>query len=146
MKNGGEKMNEFNVGDRIRRINGDPNLLSIGAIYTVKKCNRVGVYLEGQPSSYEPSYFELVKPCSVYDGKKKKEKPKKITTAVAWEESGCGDPVEFFTNPKDAKDFILNTLAEKTNIVNGSIRFIDIRSIKEVTIRKILGFKQVKMH
>jgi hypothetical protein len=67
---------------------------------------------------------------------------KKPTHIVIWEEDR--DPAKFFSNEKDAKEFI-KQLSEKQNVKKNSIVLVEIKSVKKVNVLKRLTFSDYKI-
>lgn len=74
----------------------------------------------------------------------RKGKPKDPTHLVVWEIEGCGDPCEFFTDEKKAKEFV-KELSEKSDVKKDSIILVEIKSAQKVNVIKNVRLNQYKI-
>ena len=127
---------EFKAGDKIRCIDDDgvDRDVKVNEIYTIRKVDDHYVYLKGKDSDgdgFFPSRFEVVTSA----------KPKRITHAVIWEEDS--DPIRYFGNETEAKDFI-KELSEKSDVNQDTIILLEVKSAKKVSISKNVRLKEFK--
>jgi len=148
---------EFKVGDKVRIVDDnedDPKILEL-----------VGTIIKGTGQPY-PEHVGIEYEVPIKNGKDCEDRGKyghcqwtysnrvrlvrnvkllKATHAVIWEVKGCGDPSQLFSNEKDAKVKIKD-LSERTDIVEGSILFLELKSVKKVSVTKSLRFSQHKVY
>lgn len=136
----------FKVGDKVRRNqisvdegkycefcapNGVPAICEIVEIIDE---DNVNVKCPNGTTEYmSPNTIELVKP----------HKPKSPTHVVIWDEEDK-DPHKFFTDEKEAKEF-MKELSEKSNVRKDSIILIEIKSAQKVNITKNVRLMNYKI-
>jgi len=132
----------FKKGDRIRRISHSVSQFALGEMATVTKDINVNdsstyIYFIKDNTDKTDCYVSNVE---LVD---KNYKSKKPTHIVVWDE-GCGDPAKFFTDEKEAKEFI-KELSENSKVIKDSIVFAEVRNVKKVSITKLLKYSEHKI-
>ena len=145
-------MTKFKVGDRVRIVKyerekeypfsfGDDMIVHCGKIATIISAENstmsrtTGKYhldIDGQKFNWSDPMLERIN-----------YKLKKPTHIVVWDE-GCGDPAKFFTDEKEAKEFI-KELSEKSKVIKDSIVFAEVRNVKKMSITKTLKYSEHKI-
>jgi len=137
---------EFKVGDKVRFIRrGSRNAqyftkglenLEIKEVRSDSDDHKYSVYESDKSDYWEVNEIEL----ELMD---KKPRVLKVPThLVIWEEDI--DPVQFFSNEKEAKDFI-KELSERRNVKKDSILLVEIKSCQKVQIDKVLKYTAHKI-
>ena len=135
-------MTKFKVGDRVKCVEShNDNVKGYGwkkdLVFNITKIT--------DTSSNKPIYFGGKNSNGVFEHGliAKNYKPKKPTHIVVWDE-GCGDPAKFFTDEKEAKEFI-KELSENPKTIKDSIVFAEVRNVKKMSITKTLKYSEHKI-
>lgn len=133
---------KFKVGDKVKILSTD---------YPSDDSDRVGtvgVMVSYDPSATKHKYMVKFKDEKQFDYREqdlelaKGYKPKKVTHIVIWDEDE--DPHKLFTDEQSAREHVLK-LSEDENVQKDSILFVEVKSVRKVTIDKNLRFAKYKV-
>ena len=151
---GGKNKMKFKVGDRVECVNQ-------GQSYSTNREMAKTLKLKNWSCDTSMSNGEIGKVVAVKDnfcgvsvsgmdylinseGLKNLGALKTPTHLVVWEVVGCGDPCKFFTDEKEAKEF-MKELSDEEDVDEESIILVAIKSVRKVNVKKNINLSGYKI-